>query len=381
MTEPAAGPRDAGSGRQAAGPDAGAGRAPRDRPDRPRLAGRPGSSTGRRGRRGRRVGPVRVGPGGRRRHGLRPHGRGRAPGRVLPRCLPEEALAYFGRKFDELAGQVDLLEQRVRAGGIAPKDAGSTLTHLREAVTEANAVGDLAALLTRLDAVATQIEERRKRSEAARAKAREAAAATKERIVEEAEKLLDVLGLEAGRRPAARAAGGVEEGAPAGAQGRRRAVEAVQPRAYRLRQATPGALRGARRAARRGRGPQGEAHQEGRGALDLEGVGRHGARLPGPDDRVEGRRPRPPGRRGQALGAVPGRPGRVLRGPLRGVRRAGRRPGREPGEEAEPCLRGRGAAADHRPQVSPGRPATRARAVGGRRPRASRRTATPSRTG
>ena len=114
---------------------------------------------------------------------------GERPVGSYPDASPEEALAYFGRKFDELAGQVDLLEQRVRAGGIAPKDAGSTLTHLQEAVTEANAVGDLAALLTRLDAVATQIEERRKRSEAARAKAREAAAATKERIVEEAEKL------------------------------------------------------------------------------------------------------------------------------------------------------------------------------------------------
>ena len=114
---------------------------------------------------------------------------GERPVGSYPDASPEEALAYFGRKFDELAGQVDLLEQRVRAGGIAPKDAGSTLTHLQEAVTEANAVGDLAALLTRLDAVATQIEERRKRSEAARAKAREAAAASKERIVEEAEKL------------------------------------------------------------------------------------------------------------------------------------------------------------------------------------------------
>ena len=114
---------------------------------------------------------------------------GERPVGSYPDASPEEALAYFGRKFDELAGQVDLLEQRVRAGGIAPKDAGSTLAHLQEAVTEANAVGDLAALLTRLDAVATQIEERRKRSEAARAKAREAAAATKERIVEEAEKL------------------------------------------------------------------------------------------------------------------------------------------------------------------------------------------------
>jgi hypothetical protein len=108
-----------------------------------------------------------------------------------PGAGAEEALAYFGRKFDELAGQVLLLEQRVKSGGVAAKDAATTLTHLRESVTDANAVGDLASLLARLDAVEGLIEERRKRSEAARAKARAQAAATKEKIVTEAEGLAD----------------------------------------------------------------------------------------------------------------------------------------------------------------------------------------------
>ena len=116
---------------------------------------------------------------------------GERPVGSYPDAGAVEALAYFGRKFDELAGQVVLLEQRVRAGGVAPKDAATTLAHLRESVTDANAVGDLASLLVRLDVVAGQVDERRKRSEAARAKARAQAAVTKEKIVTEAESLAE----------------------------------------------------------------------------------------------------------------------------------------------------------------------------------------------
>jgi hypothetical protein len=116
---------------------------------------------------------------------------GERPVGSYPGAEPAEALAYFARKFDELAGQVALLEPRVRAGGVSPKDAGTTVGHLREAITDAHAVGDLASLLVRLDSVESQLAERRKRSEAARARAREAAAGTKERIVSDAEGLAD----------------------------------------------------------------------------------------------------------------------------------------------------------------------------------------------
>ena len=116
---------------------------------------------------------------------------GERPVGSYPDAGADEALAYFGRKYDELAGQVLLLEQRVKSGGVAAKDAATTLAHLRESVTDANAVGDLASLLARLDAVEGLIDERRKRSEAARAKARAQAAVTKEKIVTEAEGLAD----------------------------------------------------------------------------------------------------------------------------------------------------------------------------------------------
>jgi hypothetical protein len=106
-----------------------------------------------------------------------------------PGAEPAEALAYFGRKFDELAGQVSLLEQRVVAGGVSLQDAQTSVDHLRETVAEANAVGDLAALLTRLDVLTEAVAQRKARRDAERAKTRERATATKERIVTEAEQL------------------------------------------------------------------------------------------------------------------------------------------------------------------------------------------------
>src|SRR3954468_996278 len=66
---------------------------------------------------------------------------------------PEEALAYFRRKFDELAGQVQLLEQRVRGTDLPPAQAEASIAKLREAVAEAHAIGDLASLQDRLSAL------------------------------------------------------------------------------------------------------------------------------------------------------------------------------------------------------------------------------------
>jgi len=114
---------------------------------------------------------------------------GERPVGSYPGATPEEALAYFGRKFDELEGQVRLLEQRVVTGGVSLADAGGAIEGLRATVVEAHAVGDLAGLLARLDALTLAVAQRKERREAERAKARERAAATKERIVAEAETL------------------------------------------------------------------------------------------------------------------------------------------------------------------------------------------------
>ncbi|TDC99307.1 DUF349 domain-containing protein [Nonomuraea deserti] len=104
---------------------------------------------------------------------------------------PEEALAYFHRKYDELAGQVQLLEQRVRGTDLAPAQAEASIVKLREAVADAHAIGDLAALTARLDGLTELVAQRREEVKAAREQARAEARAVKERIVAEAERIAD----------------------------------------------------------------------------------------------------------------------------------------------------------------------------------------------
>jgi hypothetical protein len=102
---------------------------------------------------------------------------------------PEEALAYFERKYEGLAVEIGLLERRVKTTDLAPKDALAAIEHLRATVDEGHAVGDLAALGERLDALVAQVESRREERRAARAKAGEEARTAKEKLVAEAEEL------------------------------------------------------------------------------------------------------------------------------------------------------------------------------------------------
>jgi hypothetical protein len=106
-----------------------------------------------------------------------------------PGATPEAALAYYGRKYDELAGQVTLLEQRIAAGHVSGAQAQSAVTKLAESVTGANAVGDLAALSARLEALTPLAQAKKAESERAAREARERAAAVRRTLVEEAEAL------------------------------------------------------------------------------------------------------------------------------------------------------------------------------------------------
>lgn len=108
-----------------------------------------------------------------------------------PGATPEEALSYFGRKYDELVGQVDLLDSRVHAGRVNDKEARASLEQLREAIPSANAVGDLDGLLARLTALEPVIDKAAKRNAARREAIRNRAKATKEAIVVEAEALVE----------------------------------------------------------------------------------------------------------------------------------------------------------------------------------------------
>jgi len=105
-----------------------------------------------------------------------------------PDGTPDEALAYFTRKFTELEGQVRLLEQRARAGAPAA-DVAKTVAALTDALESAAAVGDLEALRTRVAALSTTVEKLTEAQQAEAAAAVEAAIAERLAIVEAAEAL------------------------------------------------------------------------------------------------------------------------------------------------------------------------------------------------
>lgn len=102
---------------------------------------------------------------------------------------PGEALALFTRKYDGLVFEVELFEQRVKAGTLSPDDAGASHKQLRATVAEAQAVGDLDGLAARLTALEGVIAEQREKRKAERAQRLVEAKADKERIAGEAEKI------------------------------------------------------------------------------------------------------------------------------------------------------------------------------------------------
>lgn len=104
-----------------------------------------------------------------------------------PDGTPEEALAFFGRKFDDLAFKVTTLEQRVAAGGASAADLSKQATALVTDVTDAAAVGDLAALRTRLDALVDSLAEATAAEAAQNKAALDKAIADRTELVERAE--------------------------------------------------------------------------------------------------------------------------------------------------------------------------------------------------
>jgi hypothetical protein len=105
-----------------------------------------------------------------------------------PDATAEEALAYFERKYADLAGQVGLLEQRARRGAPAA-DIAKAVTSLREAVAGANAVGDLASLDERLQRLGGTVDELTEQQSAEAKAAIEHAVAERISIVEQVEAL------------------------------------------------------------------------------------------------------------------------------------------------------------------------------------------------
>ncbi|MGW1720210.1 MULTISPECIES: DUF349 domain-containing protein [Streptomyces] len=102
---------------------------------------------------------------------------------------PEEALAYFERKYEGLVVEIGLLEKRVKTTDLSAKDAQVAIDHIREQVDAHHAVGDLAALKVRLDKLVETVETRREERKQQRAKQSDEARHAKEALVVEAEEL------------------------------------------------------------------------------------------------------------------------------------------------------------------------------------------------
>jgi hypothetical protein len=108
-----------------------------------------------------------------------------------PEGTPEEALHFFTERFEALAFEVELLEKRVHGSKLSPEEANESIKNVRAQVTDANAVGDLASLAARLDALTPLIAAQREARKAERAAKSAEARAEKEKLVGEAERLAE----------------------------------------------------------------------------------------------------------------------------------------------------------------------------------------------
>ena len=115
-----------------------------------------------------------------------------------PGKTAEEALAYFVRKFEIVASEVALLAARIISGAMVPDDAHDAVKKLRNQVDHLNGVGNLDALRSSLEQIPPLIDEHRPAYEAkkaaeseVRAAKRAATIAAKEKLVAEAESLVE----------------------------------------------------------------------------------------------------------------------------------------------------------------------------------------------
>ncbi|WP_181905789.1 DUF349 domain-containing protein [Microbacterium bovistercoris] len=106
-----------------------------------------------------------------------------------PDGTPEEALAYFARKFDDIAVKVTTLEKRVQTGEASAADLSKQAKHIVGELTDAAAVGDLAGLRARVDALLESLSEASAQEAQAAKEAVDAAIVERTAIVEEAERI------------------------------------------------------------------------------------------------------------------------------------------------------------------------------------------------
>src|SRR3954467_2867831 len=100
-----------------------------------------------------------------------------------------EGLAHYTRRYDGLATEIMLLEQRLRSGMGDPAQIASSAQRLVETLPTANAVGDLGSLEQRAQALLDATAEAVEKAKAEKAQARDLTAEHKGALADEAEKL------------------------------------------------------------------------------------------------------------------------------------------------------------------------------------------------
>ena len=104
---------------------------------------------------------------------------------------PAEGLAFFGRKYDDLVVEVDLITARLADGKTSGEQADAVVAKVREALQARSFVGDIASLEGKCDALAAAAQVARDAARARKAEQREAALATRRALADEAESLSD----------------------------------------------------------------------------------------------------------------------------------------------------------------------------------------------
>lgn len=104
---------------------------------------------------------------------------------------PEAGLAHFVRRYEQMATEVQLLEQRLRSGVGDPRQVATSAARLKEQVPTADAVGDLASLERRVDALVERTAEAAEAAKAVKAEERAQAVVAKTTLAEEAEQLAE----------------------------------------------------------------------------------------------------------------------------------------------------------------------------------------------
>jgi hypothetical protein len=102
---------------------------------------------------------------------------------------PEEGLAHFARRFDDLVTEVNLVEARLNSGAADATSSLATIRRIHSSLPEAHVVGDIDGLSSRLEKLTSVATQKADEARAARDLARAEALGRKTALVTEAEGL------------------------------------------------------------------------------------------------------------------------------------------------------------------------------------------------